>query len=91
MNFQNFSSRFFRNFTGSKFKVSQASFIKNDFKRAFIFNRISIANINTLTSSSLMKKSLPFLGNNGVCNFEGFSCDIFKEKLLALLEGIENI
>lgn len=87
MNFSNFSKKFFKSFTGSSSKFSKMNVIRNNFRRAFLFNKVQIFNFQILQTSSIIRNSLPFLSENAITNSDNIDIEV---NLQNLLEGIIN-
>ena len=85
MNFSFFSKKFFRSYTCNGYKLNKINMIRNNFRRAFLFNKVQLFNFNMMQTSSIIKNSLPFLSQNCISNTDNFETETKKQ---ILLEGI---
>jgi hypothetical protein len=82
MNFSNFSKKFFKSYTGSSSKFRNMNFIKNNFRRAFLFNKVQVFNFQLLQTSSIIRNSLPFLAENAISNSDNIDLEVSIQNLL---------
>jgi hypothetical protein len=82
MNFSNFSKKFFKSYTGSSSKFRNMNVIKNNFRRAFLFNKVQVFNFQLLQTSSIIRNSLPFLAENAISNSDNIDLEVSIQNLL---------